>query len=203
MSSTNQKDKAPNDIRIGGKSRTKYVIQYASGILKEKDLKELKFSAVGNSIQTLIDVVEIMKTNIPGFYQQNKIGSVVYQRVDPNKKVIGEKILPKMEVTLSLDKFKEENEGTQDKYDEDFRKKIETIFNKMKEERAKNRESGRGRGRGRGRGFRGRRGFRGGRRFENRGRGIRGRGRGSRGTRGRGAPERGARGTRGTPSRGK
>ena len=41
-----QSEKAPNDIRIGMNSRPRYVIKYATSILKEKNLKELKFSAV-------------------------------------------------------------------------------------------------------------------------------------------------------------
>ena len=41
------KDKAENDIRVGMNSRPRNVIRYASSIMKEKNLKELKFSAVG------------------------------------------------------------------------------------------------------------------------------------------------------------
>ncbi|MCQ2817135.1 MAG: ribonuclease P subunit p25 family protein [archaeon] len=73
MSTTQPTEKDPGDIRIGGRSRAKYVIQYAQSIMKEKNLRELKFSAIGDSITALIDVVEIMKINIPGLYQQNKL----------------------------------------------------------------------------------------------------------------------------------
>lgn len=74
MSSATPKDKAPNDIRIGGGSRPRAVIQYASSIMKEKNLRELKFSAVGNSIPALVDVVEVLKITTPGFHQTSKIG---------------------------------------------------------------------------------------------------------------------------------
>ena len=55
------KDKADNDIRIGMNSRPRNVIRYASSIMKEKNLKELKFSAVGGSIGKLLDTVEVLK----------------------------------------------------------------------------------------------------------------------------------------------
>lgn len=189
--------KEPNDIRISAKSRTKNVIQYASSIMEEKKLKELKFTAVGNSIPTLISVVEALKIMIPGLYQMNKLSSVSYQILSMNHTVMGEKISPKMEVILSTEKFKE-CEGSQDKYDEKTRKDLEAFVAKRREEIMKKREKGGFRGRGfRGRGFRGR-GFRG-RGF--RGRAMRGGSRGRGAPRGRGNTTRGAvrgRATRGT-----
>ena len=186
--------KAENDIRIGMKTRPRYVIKYSQSIMKEKNLKELKFSAVGGSIGKLIEVVEVLKVLIPNLYQQNRITSVAYQTVDSNKTLLNQRLYPKLEVILSTEAFKEKNEGTQDKLDEKDRKTFEEHINKRREEREKNRGRGRGRGgfRGRRGGFRGRRG------------GFRGR-RG--GFRGRGAPRRGGRGTRGgsrgTPTRGR
>ena len=180
--------KAENDIRIGMKTKPRYVIKYSQSIMKEKNLKELKFSAVGGSIGKLIEVVEVLKVLIPNLYQQNRITSVAYQTVDSNKTLLNQRLYPKLEVILSTEAFKEKNEGTQDKLDEKDRKTFEEHINKRREEREKNRGRG-GRGRG---GFRGRRG------------GFRGR-RG--GFRGRGAPRRGGRGTRGgsrgTPTRGR
>ena len=176
--------KAENDIRIGMKTRPRYVIKYSQSIMKEKNLKELKFSAVGGSIGKLIEVVEVLKVLIPNLYQQNRITSVAYQTVDSNKTLLNQRLYPKLEVILSTEAFKDKNEGTQDKLDEKDRKTFEEHINKRREEREKNRGRGRGRGgfRGRRGGFRGRRG------------GFRGR-RG--GFRGRGAPRRGGRGTRG------
>ena len=178
--------KAENDIRIGMKTKPRYVIKYSQSIMKEKNLKELKFSAVGGSIGKLIEVVEVLKVLIPNLYQQNRITSVAYQTVDSNKTLLNQRLYPKLEVILSTEAFKEKNEGTQDKLDEKDRKTFEEHINKRREEREKNRGRG-GRGRG---GFRGRRGG-----FRGRRGGFRGR-RG--GFRGRGAPKRG-RGTRGAP----
>ena len=154
--------------------------------MKEKNLKELKFSAVGGSIGKLIEVVEVLKVLIPNLYQQNRITSVAYQTVDSNKTLLNQRLYPKLEVILSTEAFKEKNEGTQDKLDEKDRKTFEEHINKKREEREKNR----GTGRGRGRGFRGRRGG-----FRGRRGGFRGRRGGFRGS--RGAPRRGGRGTRG------
>ena len=145
------KAKAANDIRIGMNTRVRNVILYSSSILKEKNLRELKFSAVGGSIGRLLDTVEVLKAIIPGFYQQNKITSVAYQTLDSNNTVLNQRLYPKMEVILSLDEFKTKNEGTQDKLKEEERTKIEKILNERKQQRE---------GRPRRPGFRGgRRGF--------------------------------------------
>ena len=184
MTTTEKQDtkKAENDIRIGMKSRPKFVIKYATSIMKEKKYKELKFSAVGGSIGKLVQTVEILKALIPDLYQQNRITSVAYQTVDSNKTLLNQRLYPKLEVVLSTEQFKEKNEGTQDKLSEKDRKLFEETMNKRREEREKNR--GTGRGRGRGRGTRGRRGgFRGNRGGPRRGGNQRGRGRG-RGQRG-------------------
>ena len=197
--------KADNDIRIGMKSRQRYVIKYASSIMKEKNYKELKFSAVGGSIGKLLDIVEVLKVLIPGLYQQNRITSVAYQTVDSNSTILNQRLYPKLEVILSTEEFKSKNEGTQDKLDEKTRKDLEEVMKKRREEREKN-AGGKTRGRGgfrggRRPGFRGRRpGFRG--RGSRRG-GFRGRGRGPRGAvrgrgRGRGQGGRGQ-GQRGAP----
>ena len=138
--------------------------------MKEKNLKELKFSAVGGSIGKLLDTVEVLKVMIPGLYQQNKITSVAYQTVDSNKSVISQRLYPKMEVVLSTEEPKTKTEGTQGKMDEKLRAEIQKIMDDRKAKREK--EGTRG-GRGSFRGNRGgpRRGgsMRG--RRENRGRG--------------------------------
>ena len=189
----NQDNKKPdNDIRVGMRSRPRYVIKYAQSIMKEKKFNELKFSAVGGSIGHLLEIVEVLKILIPGLYQQNRITSVAYQTVDSNNQLLNQRLYPKLEVILSTEEFKNKNEGTQDKLSEKDRKFLEDNMNKRKEEREKNRGRGRRGGfRGRRGGFRGRRpGFRGIRR------GFRGRGGPRRGTsqRGRGRPQRGQRG---------
>ena len=182
MSST-QKDskKEPNDIRIGMSSRPRNVIKYATSIMDEKKLTELKFSAVGGSIGRLLDIVEVLKVLKPGLYQLNRITSVAYQTVDSNNQLLNQRLFPKLEVILSKEEPKNKTEGYQGKMDEKERK-------------------GTNRGRGRGRGMR-----RGGRRggFRGRGRGMGGRPR--RGGRGstRGAPARGRGTPRGSTGRGR
>ena len=196
------KDKAENDIRVGMSSRPRNVIRYASSIMKEKNLKELKFSAVGGSIGKLLDTVEVLKVMIPGLYQQNKITSVAYQTVDSNKSVISQRLYPKMEVVLSTEEPKTKTEGTQGKMDEKLRAEIQKIMDDRKAKREKegtrggfrdNRKGGRGSFRGN-RGGPRRGGFRG-----NRGGPRRGRGnfRGQRGGPRRGGAMRGRRENRG------
>ena len=167
--------KEDNDIRIGMRSRQKYVIKYASSIMKEKNYKELKFSAVGGSIGKLVDIVEVLKILIPNLYQQNRITSVAYQTLDSNSKILNQRLYPKLEILLSTEEFKNKNEGTQDKIDEKLRKDIEEIMKKRREEREKNGDKNK-----RGRGFRGRRGG-----FRGRRPGFRGRGGRRGGLRGR------------------
>ena len=193
MSQTKKETKKePNDIRIGMNSRPRNVIKYATSVMDEKKLTELKFSAVGGSIGRLLDIVEVFKVLKPGLYQQNRITSVAYQTVDSNNELLQQRLFPKLEVILSKEEPKTKTEGFQGQMDEKQRKEIETIMNKKKEQREKNREKNRGRGgpRGRGRG------------------GPRGRGRraGFRGGRGRGfgRPRRGGRpAPRGTNNRGR
>ena len=188
MSST-QKDskKEPNDIRIGMSSRPRNVIKYATSIMDEKKLTELKFTAVGGSIGRLLDIVEVLKVLKPGLYQLNRITSVAYQTVDSNNQLLNQRLFPKLEVILSKEEPKNKTEGYQGKMDEKERKEIETILNKRKEQRENNKGTNRGRGRGRGMRRGGRRG------------GFRGRGRGM-----GGRPRRGGRGsTRGAPARGR
>ena len=201
--STTQKDKqkAPNDIRIGMNSRPRYVIKYATSVMDEQKLSELKFSAVGGSIGRLLDIIEVLKVLKPGLYQQNRITSVAYQTVDSNNTLLNQRLYPKLEVILSKEEPKNKTEGFQGIMDEEKRKEIEKIMKDRKEQIEKNKGRG-GRPRGRGTrggprrgGFRGRRGFRGrprrgdsrprGRGQPSRGATPRGRGRGT-GTRSRG-----------------
>ena len=187
MSQTKKETKKePNDIRIGMNSRPRNVIKYATSVMDEKKLTELKFSAVGGSIGRLLDIVEVFKVLKPGLYQQNRITSVAYQTVDSNNELLQQRLFPKLEVILSKEEPKTKTEGFQGQMDEKQRKEIEKIMNKKKEQREKNRGRGGPRGRGRG-GPRGR-----GRRA-----GFRGRGRGL------GRPRRGGRpAPRGTSNRG-
>ena len=166
MSSTKKETKKePNDIRVGMSSRPRNVIKYATSVMDEKKLTELKFSAVGGSIGRLLDIIEVFKVLKPGLYQQNRITSVAYQTVDSNNELLQQRLFPKLEVILSKEEPKTKTEGFQGQMDEKQRKEIETIMNKKKEQREKNRGRGGPRGRGRGgpRGRGRRAGFRGGR----------------------------------------
>jgi len=193
--------KPVNDIRVGFNSRTGGLVNYCERLLKENNIRELNFSAVGGSIGTLVTAVEVLKTLHPGFYQINRFATISYQSVEEGKKseVQNQRLYPKLEVKLTLDKpAKTGGEGYQEPLNEEERKKLLDIQSKRREGRGP-RRGFRGRGRGRGRfrrgpGFRGRRGgFRG--RGRGRGRPMRGRG-GRPPMRGRGRPMRG-RGTRG------
>ena len=198
--------KPVNDIRVGFNSRTGGLVNYCERLLKENNIRELNFSAVGGSIGTLVTAVEVLKTLHPGFYQVNRFATISYQSVEEGKKseVQNQRLYPKLEVKLTLDKpSKTGGEGYQEPLKEEERKKLLDIQSKRREGRPPRRGfRGRGRGRGRGRfrrgpGFRGRRVFRG----RARGRPMRGRGRppmrgrGRPPMRGRGRPNRG-RGTR-------
>ena len=196
------KSKKPeNDIRISFSSRIGGVVSYCEKLLKENNIRELNFSAVGGSIGTLVSVVEILKTITPGLYQINRLATISYQSVEEGGKseTQNQRLYPKLEVKLTLDKPSKTNEGFQDKLDEEERKKLLDLHLKRKDERRRGGFRGRRRGfRGRRGGFRGRRGGFRGRRggFRGRGRGrgrppIRGRGRGRPPMRGRGNGPRG------------
>ena len=184
--------KPANDIRVGFNTRIGGIIRYCDKLITQDNMKELNFSAVGGSIGTLVSVIEVLKTIIPGLYQVNRLATISYQSVEEGGKSESQnqRLFPKLEVKLTLDKPPKTTEGFQDKLNEDERKKLLDIHLKNREERRNRRFRGRGRGRGgfRGRrgGFRGRRPFRGRRGF--RGRPMRGRGRPFRG---RGRPMRG------------
>ena len=202
--SANSNSKEGNDIRIGMNTRVRNVVRYCNSILKEKTFKTLKFSAVGGAIGKLVSAVEVLKTVNPGLFQQNKFATVSYQS-NENKEAKNQILYPKMEVTLSLDDFKDKNEGYQKKLEEEERLKLYSIFNEQPVKRS--RRVGFRRRRGFRGGFRGRRVFRGGfrgrrgfiRGFRARGAGFRRgfRGNGSRGPRGnRGVNRGGNRGTK-------
>ena len=195
--------KQANDIRVGFNSRISGIVNYCQRLLKENNIRELNFSAVGGSIGTLVTAVEVLKTLHPGFYQVNRLATISYQSVEEGKKneVQNQKLYPKLEVKLTLDKPAKTGEGYQEPLKEEERTKLLDIQSKRRQGRGPRRGAprrGRGGFRGRRPGFRGRRGgFRGrGRGRPNFGRGrppMRGRGRGrpnrGRGGRGAGAPK--------------
>ena len=166
--------KEANDIRVGFRTRVSNVISYAEKLLKENNFRTLKFSAVGGSIGTLVNAVEILKYANPGLHQNNRIVTISYQSVEDDGKIQRQRLYPKLEVTLSLDQPSSKGEGYQEPMSEQLRKEINEIREKSKDRRPI-RGGFRGRGRG---GFRGRgRGFRGGRGRPPMRRGMGGRGR--------------------------
>ena len=213
------KSKKPvNDIRVSFSSRIGGIVSYCERLLKEEKMRELNFSAVGGSIGTLVSVVEILKTTTPGLYQTNRLATISYQSVEEGGKSESQnqRLYPKLEVKLTLDKPAKTTEGFQDALAEDERKKLLDIHLKRRDQRRNGRFRGRRPFRGRRGGFRGRRPFRG-RRGGFRGRGrppmrgrriMRGRGRGrGRNMRGGRPPMNGSRGSaprgRGNPPRGR
>ena len=189
--------KQANDIRVGFNSRISGIVNYCQRLLKENNMRELNFSAVGGSIGTLVTAVEVLKTLQPGFHQVNRLATISYQSVEEGKKneVQNQRLYPKLEVKLSLDKPAKLGEGYQEPLKEEERTKLLDIQSKRRQRRGPRRgvpRRGRGGFRGRRPGFRGRRGgFRG----RGRGRPNFGRGRPPMRGRGRGRPTRGGRGT--------
>ena len=206
--------KPANDIRVSFNSRIGGIVSYCEKLLKENNMRELTFSAVGGSIGTLVSVVELLKTIYPGLYQVNRLATISYQSVEEGSKseAQNQRLYPKLEIKLTLDKPPKPTEGFQEKLTEEERKKLLDLHNKRREDRRQRggpRRRPFGRGRPRRGGFRGRRGgFRGRRPFSAGPprRGVRGRGRAAPRGRGRGRPAprggatRGAnRGGRGSP----
>ena len=140
--------KQANDIRIGFRSRVGSVISYCEKLLKENNLRTLNFSAVGGSIGTLVNVVEVLKMTTPGLYQTNRIATISYQSVEEGGNVQNQKLYPKLEVVLTLDKPTTSREGFQDVNSKEDRKKLLELRDKRREERQKRGGEGERRGRG-------------------------------------------------------
>lgn len=197
--------KQPNDVRVGFNSRISGIVSYCEKLFQKDKFKQVNFSAVGGSIGTLVNAVEVIKMIIPDLYQVNRLATISYQSVEEGNKgeVQNQRLYPKLEVILSTEK-PQKTEGFQDKLKEDERKKLLEIKNSQPRPQRRGGFRGMRRGgfRGRRPGFRGRRGFRpmrGGRgRPPMRGRGNRPPVRAMRGGRGRGnrPPMKGGRGRR-------
>ena len=74
--------KQVNDIRVRYNSRISGIINYCQRLLKENNLRELTFSAVGGSIGNLVTTVEILKALYPGIHQVNRLATISYQSVE-------------------------------------------------------------------------------------------------------------------------
>ena len=183
--------KPSNDIRVRFNSRISGIINYCQRLFKEHNLREITMSAVGGSIGTLVTAVEVLKSLYPGIHQMNRFATISYQSVEEGKKdeVKNERLFPKLEVKLSLDKPAKIGEGYQEPISEEQRKKILEMQNKRRQRRTVRRGPPR-------------RGMRNG--GWNRPRGFRGRGRGRNVPNGRGRlpPRRGRQPLRGRGNRG-
>ena len=118
-------EKEPNDIKINQKTNIGDAVSYSVKLLEEKGVRELRYKAIGVSINKLVSIVEIVKLYYPSLYQINKIDSIPNKEKDTHN--------PSLEITLSLDKKGEKSEGFQDKLNENERKKLLN----MEKERAK------------------------------------------------------------------
>ena len=158
--------KPANEIRVGFNSRITGIINYCQRLLKENNIRDLTFSAIGGSIGTLVTAVEVLKILTPGLHQINRLATISYQSVEEGKKdeVQTQRLYPKLEVKLSLDKPQKTGEGYQEPLKEDERTKLLDVQSKRRQAGPRRRGTFRRRGgfRGRRPGFRGRRpGFRG------------------------------------------
>ena len=126
-----------NIFHIKFKTKPSSIVDLCNKLNKENTFKEIHLFAIGRSIEKLVTRVEVLKAICPGLYQQNKISTVSYQSIEKGTEKIDQlyKKYPKFEVTLSLEKPSEENEGFQDKLTEEERKKILETQAKMKEAR--------------------------------------------------------------------
>lgn len=174
-----ESNKPINQVKVGAGSSVRSVIRYCNMLLKERNMREIQFSAIGGAIGKLVNAVEVLKVVNAGLYQSNKIGTVVYQTVDSEGGVSTQRLFPKLEIVLSLDEIKEKGEGSQDKLSEEERTQFLALLN----------ATGTGTGT---------EGFRGGRGGSSRGRGGFSRGRGF----SRGGPSRGRGYSRGGYSQG-
>jgi len=131
----NNGPKEINDIRIRMQSSVGKVIRYCNLIIKEKEVKELKFSAVGGAIGKVINIVEKLRVEHPGLFQVNKICTISYQVIGDKGSVLSEKLHPKYEVLLTFEEPKEKSEGFQGVLPEEERKRFNDLLTKRREER--------------------------------------------------------------------
>ena len=66
-----------NQVKIGAGSSVRAVIRYSNMLFKEKNMRDITFSAIGGAIGKLLNVVEVLRITNAGLYQNNKIGTVV------------------------------------------------------------------------------------------------------------------------------
>ena len=136
-------DKKPtNEFRIGINSMPKAIITQCEKLIKDENVKDLHLSAVGNTIGELVSIVEILKSIYPNLFQKTVLSTIPATTSDKNKekKTDSKKLLPKLEVILSIEKISEKNENSV-KISEDERQILIDILEKRKEIFIKRRKS--------------------------------------------------------------
>ena len=119
------------EIRVGLNTRIKNIINDSIEQMKNTQIKELKFSAVGGSIGKLIEIIETLKVFLPGIYQQNRLSTVAYMPINNKNDESSNNLYPKLEIRLLKNEPQMKNEGYQGSLPEENRKIIEKIFNKI------------------------------------------------------------------------
>ena len=119
------------EIRVGLNTRIKNIINDSIEQMKNTQIKELKFSAVGGSIGKLIEIIETLKVFLPGIYQQNRLSTVAYIPINNKNDESSNNLYPKLEIRLLKNEPQMKNEGYQGSLPEENRKIIEKIFNKI------------------------------------------------------------------------
>ena len=66
---SNTENKQLNHVRIGMGTRVRNVIVYCNNLIKEKNFRDLHFSAIGGAIGKLISTVEVLKIVNPGIFK--------------------------------------------------------------------------------------------------------------------------------------
>lgn len=133
---TDKEKKQENIFHIKLKTKPSAIVAICKKLYKENKFKEIHLFAIGRPIENLVTIVEVLKAICPGLYQQNRISTVSYQSIEEGTEKVEQlnpKLYPKFEVTLSLEKPAEENEGYQDKLSEEERKNILETQAKIKE----------------------------------------------------------------------
>lgn len=128
-------EKAPsNEFKIGYKSRPKEVITQCEKLLKDEKVKDVRLSAVSNSIGELVITVEILKSIFPNLQQQNIFTTIAPRSIEKEKpqekEAKPQKLFPRLEIILSNGKEEEKKENIPSITEEERKILIETLDNK-------------------------------------------------------------------------
>ncbi|KAI8523204.1 hypothetical protein RHMOL_Rhmol13G0055200 [Rhododendron molle] len=157
-----------NEIRITSQGLVRNYLSYATGLLQEKQGREIVFKAMGQAISKTVAITEILKRRIPWLHQVTAVSSVSITDVwEP----IEEGLLPveqtrkvsMISITLSTKELNKNSPGyqapsnvEQPKPHQNYQQQRQPLRQPRAPYNAVNEDLyGRGRGRGRGRGGRG------------------------------------------------